>query len=227
MFSKFLTWIKPSFKSPVTPPDPSRFDNPVALRTSWSPLKSGGTNFRTHNYVEERDEVRFQPTMGALIFCGFFISFGALFALIAFSSMHQTNEPFQLEVLLPILIPLIFSGGGIFMFRLLTTPIVFNKHKGYYWKGRVNENQRIAQADLKVKCKLTEIEAVQVIAEWISGHSSGSSGGSSYYQSYEINLVLKDASRLNVVDYGHYRGVVESAQKLSHYLSIPLWDATR
>jgi len=225
MFRNMIESVKQSFKARVIPLDPSRFDNPVALRTSWVPLKPGGTNFKTHNYVEERNEVRFQPTAGALLFGGIFTSIGILFPLIAFSSMAQNNEPFQAGMLMFILIPLIFSGVGIFMLRSFTTPIVFNKRKGYFWKGRVDENQPIARTDLKVKCKLTEIEAVQVIAEWV--RSSSSSSGSSSYHSYEINLVLKDASRVNVVDYGNYRGVVESAQKLSRYLGIPLWDATR
>ncbi len=225
MLRNIIDSIKQSFRTGLTPPDPARYNNPVALRTSWAPLKPGGTNFKTHNYVEERGEARFQPTFGALLFGGIFAAIGVIFPIIAFTSMQSNNESANAGMLMFILIPLIFSGVGIFMLRSFTTPIVFSKRKGYFWKGRVEENQRIERADVKVKCKLVEIEAVQVIAEWV--RSSNSNGGSSSYRSYEINLILKDASRLNVVDYGHYRGVVESAQRLSTYLNVPLWDATR
>ncbi len=226
MLGNMIDTIKQSFRTSMNPPDPSRYNNPVALRTSWAPLKPGGTNFKTHNYVEERGEARFQPTVGALLFGGIFTVMGILFPIIALTSTQSNGGSGSSAVF--ILIPLIFSGVGIFMLRSFTTPIVFSKRKGYFWKGRVEESQRIERADLKVKCKLVEIEAVQVIAEWVRSRSSGSSGsGNSSYYSYEINLVLKDASRLNVVDYGNYRGVVDSAQKLSRYLNVPLWDATR
>ena len=38
--------------SRIHAPDPASFGDPVALRTSWSPLKKGGSSFRTQKLVE-------------------------------------------------------------------------------------------------------------------------------------------------------------------------------
>ncbi|MDP6491172.1 MAG: hypothetical protein QGG69_05335 [Kiritimatiellia bacterium] len=47
---------------------------------------------------------------------------------------------------------------------------------------------------------------------------------SSYY-SYELNLVLQDGSRINVVDHGNKTKLREDAATLSEFLGRPVWDA--
>ena len=56
--------------------------------------------------------------------------------------------------------------------------------------------------------------------------SSSSSGGSSRYYSYELNLVLKDGTRLNVVDHGGKSLLNANAETLAQFLNVPVWDAT-
>ena len=67
--------------------------------------------------------------------------------------------------------------------------------------------------------KLEEIYAIQLLKEYCRGDKS------SYY-SYELNLVLEDASRINVVDHGKLNLIRSDAEKLAAFLDIPLWDAT-
>ncbi len=52
------------------------------------------------------------------------------------------------------------------------------------------------------------------------------SGDKSTYYSYEINLVLKDGSRINAVDHGKKSKVQEDAKTLAEFLDKPLWDAS-
>ena len=54
---------------------------------------------------------------------------------------------------------------------------------------------------------------------WVSGSESS-------YDSYELNAVLEDASRVLVVDHGNRDQLVSDAEVLAAFLGVPLWDAT-
>ena len=43
---------------------------------------------------------------------------------------------------------------------------------------------------------------------------------------YELNLVLKDGERINVVDHGNLKKIQDDANTLSNFLGKPVWDAT-
>ena len=66
---------------------------------------------------------------------------------------------------------------------------------------------------------LSEVKAIQVLRERISSKNG------SYY-SYEINLVLADASRINVIDHGKHEAVIDDAELLATTLGVPLWDGS-
>lgn len=68
-------------------------------------------------------------------------------------------------------------------------------------------------------CKLNDIHALQIIPENISGDS-----GTKGYCSYELNIVTKDASRINVVDHGAIQSIRDDAQTLAEKLGVPVWD---
>jgi len=44
------------------------------------------------------------------------------------------------------------------------------------------------------------------------------------YISYELNLVLRDGSRLNITDHGHLKSLRPEAVRLAEFLDVPLWD---
>lgn len=46
------------------------------------------------------------------------------------------------------------------------------------------------------------------------------------YLSYELNLVLKDGERLNVVDHADRADIRSSAQQLAALIGCKLWDST-
>jgi hypothetical protein len=66
---------------------------------------------------------------------------------------------------------------------------------------------------------LGEIHALQLISEHCT------SDNSSYY-SYELNLVLADGRRINVVDHGNRATLYSDADSLAAFLGVPIWDAT-
>ena len=66
---------------------------------------------------------------------------------------------------------------------------------------------------------LSAIHALQLVSEHVRGNKSS-------YWSYELNLVLGDGSRINVVDHGNLDQLRADAQTLAGFLNKPVWDAT-
>ena len=97
------------------------------------------------------------------------------------------------------------------------TPRVFDLSHGYYCRSRIKPEHAFDPSKIKDHVRLTDIHALQLISEYVSGDKS------SYY-SYELNLVLKDASRINVVDHGARSTIYRDAQDLSVFLGKPLWS---
>jgi hypothetical protein len=44
--------------------------------------------------------------------------------------------------------------------------------------------------------------------------------------SYELNLVLKDGSRLNAIDHGNQQALRADSQTIATFINKPLWDAS-
>ena len=198
--------------------DTAKFGDPLALTIEWSPNRSGGTNFRTHKLVEvDFSRVEFKAAIGAILFYALFFFIG-LGMGIAFSIENKIIEEFSFESILPVLFSLIFLLAGGLMFWFGTTPIIFDKQVGYFWKGRKSPQDAPEPGSIKTVTLLEDIHALQLLSEYVRGNKS------SYY-SYEINLVLKDGKRITVIDHGNLKRIREDAQKLSQFLGKPVWDA--
>ena len=200
--------------------DPTIFGDPIAEQTEWAPARGGGANFRTHKLVEvSSDRVEFRAAAGARVFYLVFLIIG-LAVGIGFSFVQISSGTFGLNVesIMPPAIGLVFAVVGGCMLYFGTAPIVFDTRKGYFWKGRKAPDDVFDKRTLKHFAKLDSIHALQLISEYCRGNKS------SYY-SYELNLVMEDGSRMNVVDHGNQAKLREDAQTLSTFLDKPAWDA--
>ena len=191
--------------------EPSCFGDPLAERTRWNPLKRGGSNFRTHKLVSTQpDRMEFRITAGMLLFASIFLLVGVGSA----AGVFLSAEPLWGLGLFGLIFLLI--GGGMLYFS--SKPVVFDKRKGFFWKGRKSPDDVADLGSCKDCVRLGEIHALQIVAEQLKGDSSS-------HFSYELNLVLKDASRVNVVDHGSKEKIREDAAALAAFLGKPLWDA--
>jgi hypothetical protein len=194
-------------------------DDLVARLTSWAPANEGGANFRTKRLVERspsRLEVR--TTAYTALFCGVFIVFGAgLGAAFAYERLSFGQSP--LLNLTPILGSLAFAAAGVVMYYFLCRPAVFDRHIGWYWKGNPTLRAHQQLQSLTQATALSNIHALQLLSEYIPGDSD-----SSPYHSYELNLVLKNGRRLNVMDHGDLPSLMADAKLLARFLGVPLWE---
>jgi hypothetical protein len=195
--------------------DPASLNDEVATMTKWTPAKGGGTNIGTHSLkIMSSGRVEFKMKKTAFLFPAVFMLAGLGAGIGMTIGGLKKNDMKMLYFGIPF--GTIFFLAGFFILRSFMTPRVFDLDIGYYWKGRKSPNMYSKKTE---KCQLEDIHAIQVLEEYCRGDKS------SYY-SYELNLVLKDGSRMNVVDHGKLKLIKEDAQKLAQFLNIPVWDTT-
>jgi hypothetical protein len=216
MLRAALNKLKQLTVEPV-PFDPSGLNDEIALKTSWTPAKGGGASFQTHRLIEiDLHRTEFRASRGMVLFAGLFMAIGIGASSIIVATNQQAAPG---TLILPIVMGLVFAGVGGAMLWFGLAPIVLDKRRGEYWKGRVAPYEAANRESLKHYAKLEQIRALQIVKERCTSKNS------SYY-SYELNLVLEDGSRLNVIDHGNLERLREDAKRLSEFLGKPVWDAT-
>ncbi|MCK5682573.1 hypothetical protein KAJ27_00570 [bacterium] len=199
--------------------DPSCLNDEIAMKTEWTPAKGGGSNFCSHALKEiSPGRMEFKATTMGIVFPSVFLVVGLVAMIAMFIVGIQKNF---IMVVFGVPFGGIFFLVGFFLLRSSMTPRVFDTRIGYYWRGKKDAGQ-VDMRDIKENCPLKEIHAIQLMWEYC--RNSSSSGGSSSYYSYEINLILKDASRINVVDHGNRSIILKDAEALSRFLDVPLWN---
>ncbi|MCW8869511.1 MAG: hypothetical protein OQK49_02305 [Proteobacteria bacterium] len=193
-----------------------RFNDEFSYQVDWSPLKPGGSNFGTHYLVAPESggrTIMFKATKGGMAFGLIFLIIGL--AILTFMSWRiVTGQGFEL-LLVGVLIGLPFAAVGFFLLRWMTKPRVFDLISRDYYAGfkKPDRQHRDQCTDLN------RVKALQLITERVKGSKSR-------YNSYELNLILDDGSRVAVVDHGNYEQILIDAEQLAKALHVPLWDNT-
>lgn len=173
----------------------------------WTPLKKGGYNYRTRKLKVYPDrKIVFKPAIANYIFPLVFCIMPMFFLFIITNS---TGNPSFLFLIPIFLILLIFFSTGLFLGYTLLQPIGFNLKKQVFYKG-------------KKVIPLGDIDGIQVINEEVTLNND-TTVNSSKFISYEINLVLKDRSRINIVDHNRKDIIIQDAKTLSKHLNLPIY----
>ncbi len=231
--------------------EPSEFDDPVAMQIDWTPTKLGGKSFRSHKLLEPNSErLEFRLTtrakLSSLMFLvvGFLVVF-AYFCKVLFGGWQVDGGNL---CLLGLGLVFMIVGGSVFYF--CSAPIVFDRRRGFFWNVRKSpelmcekrNSKQVAEPEnvhtsedswiygkarntLKHFAELEKVHALQIIAEKCSTKGERGRSGTPYH-SYELNLVLEDSKRINVVDHGDQDSLRKDAGTLAAFLDKPIWDAT-
>jgi len=193
-------------------------DDDVAGKTSWNAIRSPGST-GTHKLQQiSPTRIEFKPDLPALLKPTFFMLI-IVGIMVSFIPKIQELDPVLLYAL-PI-IALIIAAVTVNKFYRGMTPVVFDRTTGYYWKSR-QQPERSDISEDKNACRLNDIYAIQLIRKSVSTGGSSSGGGSGI--SYQLNLVKKDGSRLNVTNSGKKPQLELKAEELSKFLNIPVWN---
>ncbi|WP_179353670.1 hypothetical protein [Winogradskyella vidalii] len=191
----------------------------IKSKVSTSPLKSGGSSFKTNVLIEaSKSKLLYKPSIGVALFSFIFLAVGLGIIFISINPLfNHSFERNSIEWFF-ILFGLIFASAGGLMFYLFYMPRVFDKQLGVYYKAYQVDIHKIKKDTAKKYIPLKSIVAIQIIGEHIKS-------GKSAYKSFELNLVLNDASRKNVIDHGNLKSIIVDAEILSEFLNIPIWHA--
>lgn len=165
--------------------------------------------------------MEFRASVMAKLMALVFVVMGLALAAVFISKQPDkfAHFKFKLADVMPVAMGLLFSAIGVGMFYSALIPAVFDIGHGYFCKSRQKPERMIDPSKLKRYAELKRVHALQIISEYIKTKKS------SYY-SYELNLVLDDGSRLNVVDHGNQSALQADARTLAEFLKKPLWDAS-
>lgn len=216
MLSKLKKWVKTV--GSIEPFDATRFNDPLAESIEWAPQKRGGSNFHTHKMVAvDSHRLEFRPTLGAKLFSGLFITVGVGFPVLFLTAGSDSPDMESVWGVLGILLfGALFAGVGGWIFYSMAKPRVFDKYTSMYWKGHKKPDYIYRPEDEENAAMISNIYAIQLIREYVKSDKS------SYY-SYELNLVLDDGRRLNVIDHGNKNEILEDARELGEFLDVPVW----
>lgn len=205
MFDEMVRKLQALSVEPV-PFDPSILDDEVATSVKWSPLNSGGASFRTHRLVLQKPHrMKFRSTWGNIAFCMTFVIIGLVLITVG---LVVSEIPSWVRIVMLLIGILSTVGVGLHLYFQLS-PKVFDVSRGVYSAGRFQRQD----------VRLDEIYALQLISERCRGSNSS-------YFSYELNLVLDDGRRINVIDHGDLTQLRADARMISQRIDRPVWDAT-
>ncbi|GAG60830.1 unnamed protein product [marine sediment metagenome] len=182
-------------------------EDPIAQKTEWIPLNRHAASFITHKLIKKSfSQMQFEATLELKIFYLFPAVFGIFLGMVF-------SDSFNIIIFI-ICIILILAGLLLYFFN--TKPIIFDKNKGYIWKGKIKDYPYQIIENNKIKyISLNQIYAIQLLRSSVG-----------WVVSYEINLVLKDGKRYDVIGHYNLEKIKEDAETLSKFLQIPLWDIT-
>jgi hypothetical protein len=193
----------------------AREEDPIAQKTSWTPLQSGGASFRTHKLRQVAPHrMEFRAELGSKAFALAFGGFG-----LAFIAAILLSHPTLTVAVIGISLSFVFVLLGAWIYYTSVQPIVFDNNLGWYWNGRQPPTGQPALRPGQKAVRLGEVHALQILAE-----EHESTQGSSGFTSVEMNLVLNDGERVGVVDHGDLYALRADAQTLSAFLGVPVWD---
>ena len=200
--------------SPTPSPRAVPPGDPVAAKTGWDPARGGGQSFRGHRLVQvDHNRLEFRGTLGGKFFSLVVLLPGLLLTGMAIYDATVAPVPGMKSTVGCFFAGLVFAGAGILVFP---SAIVFDRRANLFWKNRLLSWRRGHAGSRSASISLKRIYAIQILSELIKSKST--------YYSYELNLVLEDGSRVNVVDQGGLEKLREDADTLSRFLGRPVWE---
>jgi hypothetical protein len=121
-----------------------------------------------------------------------------------------------------IIFSIIYSWLAWLIFYSLHRSYIFDFQNWYFYDTIYTQKLFEFLQDEKYKNKiisLNEIEALQIISERL--HSKNTS-----YTSYELNMILKNSSRVNIIDHWNLEEIRKNASELANKLWVKVYDIT-
>lgn len=132
---------------------------------------------------------------------------------------------FPNAVVLPLICLMLSIVAEVYT-RSIADWLYFDKALGRYWRGKTVPAPLTSTASSEKAGRISDVYALQLIStRRYRGNPQVGVDGSGYkeYPTHELNLVLKDATRLSIVCDDDYGRIERGAKTLADFLQKPLW----
>ena len=164
---------------------------------SWTPLVRGGHNYLAHELIIENEhKISIRATRKHILALSFFVGF-CFFLLVVMSG------------LINLIAFAFFAYGCKRLHDAKKYNKTFDRLTGQYTDNKIDTTK------MANKILLSDIKGLQIIDEKCYTQNSR-------YVSYEINLVLSDGKRINVMDHANKESILDDAEILAEFLNIPI-----
>jgi len=179
-------------------------------------LEPGSGNYVTHTLRETPERLEYRPATGVLIEIGILLLIGCVLAGYGAFCWYTDG-------LMDAIVPLV--GGGIFLsggkslgLRFLRKKAVFDREAGAFWRGKGNPARLLDPSRLDGYTPFGAIKAVQLLSLRIP--SPDGQGATRF--NYEMNLLRKDGTRVNVINLPRRVRLLRDAEKIAAFLNVPV-----
>jgi len=207
-----------------------KFDDPVAQRIDWHHLKKGsGSSSQNRKLASASgDRLKVVNTMGGMTI-PLLGAFGGLALIwIAVDSYFQIissgGEPISSKAFAFLLVVGILIMGPAILVLRPGDKLTFDKSAGYFWRGRKKPPNAGGDAQDPDVFPLERIAALQIPPKKLVRFRDNNRDRSFFC--YELNLILDDNERINLMDHGDLADIRADAIKLGRYLEKPVFDAS-
>lgn len=211
-------------------------DDIIIKNTSFTQLIKWWSNIKTHNLIYDQYEniilKTSQYALGKILLITSRIAW--FISILAFLLAVLSKDISGMIFLLPFSI--IFILWGRFLFYYITQSFIFDFQNWYFYDLRRQKNfyKYWQQEQYRKKIiPLNEIHALQIIneqVEYTSNEEDEDGYTRSYsvnFKSYELNLILKDSSRINILDHNNLDEIRNNAEIIANKLWVKIYDITQ
>lgn len=185
-------------------------DSVVKGSEIWESITSKGSSFYTQKLVKYANGlIKVRPTAKQVLFNLRFIWSGLLSLLVAFG-LYVVLENYI--SILPAIIGGIFLWFGVNNMRQREI-VIFDLDTAQFSKEEEDESRVVP---------FSQIYGLQLI-EVYNKEGRTNMGDSDRYYNYELNLILENGDRINIMSHGDKNEMIKDTKMLAAYLSVPIW----
>lgn len=224
----FLLFLSAVFQKPLTAahqlPEIPR-DAIVSNSKLWESIANESSNFKSQKLVENHRHNLFevQTTAEAILFNLLFVLLGLFSLIVAVLVFILMEKPAGYAGIIPAIV------GSVFLWFALSTMrpkkmAVFDLNKKQFFKEG-EDTQDILPLIHQKSIPFVDIHGLQILEVFHPArnlHHRHSTRSHSYY-SYELNLILKNSKRINVMSHGNKGDMILDAKRLAKVLFVPIW----
>lgn len=182
----------------------------------WEPIASDSSNFQTQKLVKGVNGIlKIRPTFELIFFNLIFILIGLFALFIGIIFFLLADAPMSYGGIIPTIVGGVFLCFGVSGMMPKKTAVFNLKHSLFSKEADdFRQNRQIS---------FVQIHGLQLIEVFHPAHRMHHNSRSHSYYSYELNLILKNSERVNLMSHGDKEAIILDAKQLAGYLSVPIW----